>query len=102
MVQSGFQNLTFRNRNGILTEQGNKNLTFGETVHAIAEVLVRKDLREPANWNILFDLLCILCIVILCVCATPKEFPVWICVIVMLAFIGLCFRWITYVYSRKK
>lgn len=102
MAQSGFQNVTFTTRKSILSQQGNRKVDPGAALSAIGEALVRKDLREPSNFNILFDLLCVLGIVNLCVWATPKEFPVWTCVIVMVGFIGLCFAWVVYVYSRKK
>lgn len=102
-MQSGFQNLSFTTGNNILSEQGDKKLGWAAVFNTIAQGLVHKNLREPSNWNLLFDLLCVLCIMILCIRGAAKEFPLSTCVIVMLVFIAACFGWVVYyVHSRKK
>jgi hypothetical protein len=103
VVQSGFRNLSFAIRNNILSGQGDKKAGFGEVLNTIGDGLVHKNLLHPPNWNILFDLLCIVCILGLCIGANIKEWPVWICAITMLLFMGACFGWIVrYVRSQKK
>lgn len=103
MVQSGFQNRRFTIRNNILSEQGDKKRGFFDVLTTIGDGLVHKNLLEPPNWNILFDLLCIMCIMGLCIWANTKEWPVATCVITMVLFMAACFGWIVhYVRSQKR
>ena len=95
-MQSGFQNPGFRIRNKILSGEGDKKPGFFEVLNTIGAGLVHKDLREPSNWNILFDLLCVVCIMVLCIGANTKEVPVGTCVITMLLLMAACFGWVVY------
>jgi len=103
VVQSGFQNLSLRIRNNILSEEGDKKRGFWEILNTIGDGLVHKNLLKPPNWNILFDLLCLLFILILGFCTPSKEFPLKACVITGLVLVCLCFGWVFYyVQSLKK
>jgi len=103
VAQSGFRNPSYATRNSILSEQGDKKLGIGEVLNTIGDGLVHKNLLHPPNWNILLDLLCIICILGLCIGAKVEEWPVWTCVITMLLFMAVCFGWIVHcVRSQKK
>ena len=89
--------------NRTVTAQGNHRCGVGAALTAVAEGLVRKDLREPSNFNILFDLFCGVFIVALCLSPQPVErFPLLACVITALVFVGLCFAWVIYVHLHRR
>ena len=66
---------------------------------------MRKDLREPSNWNILFDVVLLLFVLAVVLgSGTPgfaENVPVGVCVGVAFVFIFMCFAWIVYVHSRR-
>jgi len=70
----------------------------------MGEALVKKDLREPSNWNILFDFLLILFILGLCLFGgvTLNDAFLWTCVVIGFVFILLCFGWIIYYTGKKR
>lgn len=81
------------------------NLAVTQALARIGEALVRKDLREPSNWNILFDTILVLFVLLLAIiCGTfhlANHIPLFLCIILAFVFILVCLVWTIYVYSRK-
>ena len=81
------------------------NFDIAKVFARIGEALVRKDLREPSNWNILFDFVLVLFVLgLTIICGTlqlTNHIPLFWCVLLTFIFILLCFAWIVYVHSKK-
>jgi len=81
------------------------NLGIAKALARIGEALVRKDLREPSNWNILFDIILVLFVLGLSIiCGTfhlTNHIPLFWCVVLAFLFILVCLSWTIYVYSKK-
>ena len=76
-----------------------------KSITEIGVALVRKSLKHPFNWNILFDFLMILAILILVlgtVTSKIKDVPFGTCIIVALGFIFLCFLWVCYCHENSR
>lgn len=85
--------------------QGNQIFGIFEVLGRIAEAIASKDLRDPANWNLLFDLLAIILVLGLgFVCGffgLQEEIPLFWCVITFILCFIACFFWVIYVYSKN-
>lgn len=80
------------------------NTGFIKVIGEIGKALVGKDLREPSNFNLLFDVIVVLFILGLCTIggfANLEGVPWGVCIFVGLLFILLCFGWIIYYTLRK-
>jgi len=88
-----------------MPDQPMDNFDVVKGLSRIGEALVRKNLREPSNWNILFDIiltLFVLGLVIACgAFHLANHIPLFWCVVLAFIFILLCFAWIICVYSKK-
>ena len=81
------------------------NLAVTKALARTGEALVRKDLREPSNWNILFDIILVLFVLGLSIiCGTfhlANHIPLFWGVVLAFIFILVCLAWTIYVYSKK-
>lgn len=88
-----------------MSKQKRPSLDMGKSLSKIAEALVRKNLREPSNWNILFDVSMMLFILgLFSICghySLTNQIPLSECLIVAIVFILLCFGWVIYTYSKS-
>jgi hypothetical protein len=79
--------------------------TLAESVGTIGQALVKKDLKHPSNWNLFFDFLMILVIIVVILSNSFSDVsgvPLAACVITALVFIFLCFLWTCYCHEKSK
>jgi Ca2+/Na+ antiporter len=84
------------------------NRFFGNITKALGEIgtiLAHKDLKHPANFNLMLDILMVIVIVVLLFCDGVfklKNIPFAFLIITFVVFFFLCAVWVFYCHLRSK